>query len=160
MSRATSVALCAIAGGIGMVRFPCPAAAHEILRSISDGKAVVIELSHPHATCFASESYEIFRPDETVAFQVGRTDQHGRIVFIPDRPGAWRVRAFTEDGHGANFTVDADTPSLAVKADGGESTPDRVSRMVGGVGALLGLFGAWSLFRSRRSASSSRPLPS
>jgi hypothetical protein len=83
-----------------------------------------------------------------VAAQVGRTDRNGRIVFVPDRPGTWRVRAFSEDGHGVDETVAVD----AVAGPRRGSPADRTSRIIAGLGIILGLFGGIALFYRRRGA--------
>lgn len=135
-----------------------PAAAHEILRTIHDGTASVVELSNADGSPFSYESFEVYRPGETVAFQVGRTDRLGRIVFVPDRAGSWRVRAFAEDGHGADFVFHAAATGTGAVAVRDAGTPlGRASRIVAGVGIVLGLFGAWSLF-GRRQSMNRRPL--
>jgi nickel transport protein len=78
---------------------------------------------------------------------VGRTDALGRLVFVPDRPGLWRVRVFSEDGHGADFTVETGPMGQVVTAE--RSLFDRYLRLIVGVAVILGLFGALRLYVSK-----------
>jgi nickel transport protein len=127
-----------------------PVLAHEVLHSVARAGAVAITLSYADESAFAFEGYEVFYGEETIPFQVGRTDQRGRILFAPDRAGRWRVRAFSEDGHGAEFTMETDAQG-GVEAAGG-SALERYGRIVAGLAVLFGLFGLLQLFyRKRRS---------
>jgi nickel transport protein len=117
------------------------ARAHGVDKSISRDEAVVVELAHDDGEAFSFERYEIFREGEETPYQSGLTDAHGRIVFLPDRRGSWRVRAFSEDGHGVDFTFDAGDPD---EAGGGAAvrqvgSSDRILRVA--VGVLLILCG-------------------
>jgi nickel transport protein len=69
-------------------------------------------------------------------------------VFRPDRAGTWRVKAFSEDGHGADL-------SLTTGAQGGIESADRSlferhSRLVVGVSIIFGIFGLVSLYARRK----------
>jgi nickel transport protein len=80
--------------------------AHQINVRLEHGHAIVIKLRYPDGSPFAYEKYEIYSPDnDKVPFQIGRTDKLGRIVFIPNRVGRWRVKAISKDGHGINKIV-------------------------------------------------------
>jgi nickel transport protein len=125
-----------------------PALGHDLQHTIAEGDAVVVKLSYPDNTPFSYESYEVFRTGEKRPFQIGRTDNYGRIVFLPDRRGEWRVRAFSEDGHGVDFTFETDKGSVS-----GESTRaslGRGARILVGLAILFGVFGIVSLLYGRR----------
>jgi nickel transport protein len=126
------------------------AGAHELRHSVTPGNAVIIELSYADATPFDFEQYEIYRDDGGPPFQVGRTDAHGRIAFIPDETGTWRLKAFSEDGHGVDFTFEAAAGGTAAGAM--ESPIRRYSMILVGVALILGIFGLLSLFVKRRIA--------
>jgi hypothetical protein len=134
----------ALAGTLAAARV---ARAHEVTVRRTEGTATVLTLAYGDGSPFQYESYEIYFDEEKAAAQVGRTDRNGRIVFVPDRPGTWRVRAFSEDGHGVDETVVVD----AVAGPGRGSPADRTSRIIAGVGIILGLFGGIALFYRRRS---------
>jgi nickel transport protein len=147
MARISRALLLAV---IGAATFAVlPAAAHEVEHEITRGEAIVVRLRHEDRAPFSNESYEVFRPGEATPYQVGRTDPLGRLSFVPDAPGDWRVRAFSEDGHGADLVVPSDAslvpPSTA-------PTAGRTARIVLGLAIILGLFGAFAVYRSRRNA--------
>jgi nickel transport protein len=129
---------------------PTAAGAHEIVHKVSRGGAVVVEVSYATGAPFSYEQYEVSLQGEATPFQTGRSDALGRIVFLPDRYGTWRIRAFSEDGHGIDITVNAgpeDVPAADAPA-GAES--DRWNRIVFGVLVILGLFFLVMIFLRRR----------
>jgi nickel transport protein len=92
--------------------------AHQIQVEIKNEKAVVIKLYYPDGTPFAYEKFEIYPPNnEKIPFQVGRTDKLGRIVFLPNQSGKWRVKAISQDGHGIDREIFIDENSY-VKESG------------------------------------------
>lgn len=122
--------------------------AHSLNFSAQPASAVIVELRYADGSPFSYESAEVYRPAETVPFLAGRTDANGRLAFVPDRAGDWRVRAFSEDGHGGDFTVAANpddrspVPSTGLGAVGGLTV---------GLAVIFGLFGLWSVFMRRKS---------
>jgi len=122
--------------------------AHSLSHTAGQGSALIVELRYADGSLFSYEAAEVYRPAESVPFLVGHTDANGRLAFVPDRPGDWRIRAFSEDGHGGDFTV-------AAAAEGGSSPSSAGLGEVGGLAVglsiLFGLFGLWSLFIRKRS---------
>lgn len=58
--------------------------------------------------------YKVYAPDDIErVYQSGRTDRLGRVVFQPDRPGAWHIELRTREGHEATADIDIDA-DLAV----------------------------------------------
>jgi nickel transport protein len=127
-----------------------PALAHDLQHTVAPTQALVVELRYPDGSPFTFEAYEVYREPDKVPYQVGRTDASGRIAFLPDGPASWRVRAFSEDGHGLDVRVES-TAAGAV-ATSGQPAYDRFTRIVVGVAVILGLFGILTLFVRRRSA--------
>lgn len=125
-----------------------PLRAHDLQYSVGGAQAVVIRLAYLGAGPFAFEAYEIYREGEKLPYQVGRTDGQGRIAFLPDRAGTWRVKAFSADGHGIDFKLETDA---SASPTGFEKTAfERYGGIVTGVALLLGLFGLLSLFLRRK----------
>jgi nickel transport protein len=138
--RLVTLALCAW--------LPGQALAHELQHQIDEGAAVSVSLFFADGSAFALESYEIYRAGDETPFQVGRTDLLGRVVFIPDRAGTWRIKAFSEHGHGADFSF-----TTAVEGgvrDANRPFLERHLRIIVGLSVLFGLFGLVSLFMRRR----------
>jgi nickel transport protein len=122
--------------------------AHDLQHSIDEAAAVYVEFFFADGNEFDFESYEVYRGGEEVPFQVGRTDARGRLVFLPDRGGAWRIKAFSEDGHGADFSLTTDATGGVEKAGG--SLIERYPRIVVGVSIIFGIFGLITLFTRGR----------
>ena len=127
---------------------PARVVAHDLQHRIREGAAVTVELFFADGNEFSFEGYEVYRAGEEIPFQVGRTDAHGRLAFLPDTPGTWRVKIFSEDGHGADI-------SLTTGARGGIEGADRPLferhlRLVVGVSILFGIFGLLNLFARKR----------
>lgn len=127
-----------------------PALAHRMDGEVGHGDALVVMLSYPFGAPPMFESYRIYAPDSEVAFQTGRTDRLGRVSFLPDRPGDWRVVIATEDGHGAELTVGVDNDLGAVETPAAGRRGAAMT--IAGVGYLLGVAGALVLWRNRRRA--------
>jgi nickel transport protein len=127
---------------------PERSAAHDLQHTVEEGTAVTVKIFFADGSEFSFERYEIYRAGEEIAFQVGRTDALGRIVFLPDRAGTWRVKAFSEDGHGADFSLVTDVRGGVGSAD--RSLLERHARLVVGVSIIFGIFGLVSLFARRR----------
>ena len=121
---------------------------HEIHYETTQGDAVVLRLSSANGTVFSNERYEIFREGEDAAFQTGRSDALGRIVFLPDRAGEWRIRVFSEDGHGLNIVLE--TGESGELPHTNRPLWDRHDRLLIGVAFIFGFFGILSLFFRKR----------
>jgi len=130
------------------VWLPGQALAHDLRHQIDEGTAVSVRLFFADGRDFAFESYEVYRAGEEVPFQVGRTDIQGRVVFLPDRAGTWRIKAFSEDGHGADFSFTTGTEGGA--NDANPPFLERHLRIVVGVSLIFGVFGLLDLLIRRR----------
>ncbi len=126
-----------------------PAWAHSVDYQVDSQQAVTVTVRSGEDVMSYSE-YELFGPGEEQPFQLGRTDAHGRLTFLPDRPGGWlaRVKADSDHGlHGVTVEIEVDEDQVVVS----HSAPvvARHTRLLTGIGFLLGIFGAISLFRRR-----------
>jgi len=125
-----------------------PAVAHELQYSVEEGSAVTVKLFLADGGEFSFENYEVYRAGDELPFQVGRTDAHGRLVFLPDRAGTWRVKVFSEDGHGVDLSVSTDAHG-AIEQDH-RSLSERPLRLLVGVSIVFGIFGVVSLLARRK----------
>jgi nickel transport protein len=127
-----------------------PVLAHEVGHRMGTAQAVTVALAYADGKPFAYEAYELLPEGTDVPAQVGRTDGQGRVVFIPGDARKWRLRAFSSDGHGADFAFESPQPgnaSACVETGGW----DRPAMAALGLGLVLAAFGIWQLFlRSRR----------
>jgi nickel transport protein len=138
-----------IATASALIALRPPAAAHQVEHELESGDATVIALRYADGTPFAFESYEIHAAGESTPIQVGRSNAQGRIAFVAPQAGRFRLRAFSEDGHGVDFLFDAHA-TATVHADAPAVLP-RGTKILVGLALLFGLFGILSLvYRSRR----------
>ena len=93
------------------------ASAHALSHKVqSEGGAVVVSMSYTDGSVPRFSSIRVFSPaDPKQPFQIGRSDDAGRFVFLPTMPGAWRVQFEDdgEDGHKAEFPVEVGAISAA-----------------------------------------------
>lgn len=125
-----------------------PASAHELQHEAEHGDAVSVRFHYADGAPFSYETCEVYRPGEETPFQVGRTDALGRIAFVPDREGEWRVRVFSEDGHGADLRVPAGP--LREPSAPSPARASRSSRLLFGLGLILGVYGTIALIQTRK----------
>lgn len=125
--------------------------AHAMLHEVVDGEAVTLTLSYGGAEQPLFEPYEIFAPGLETPFQSGRVNALGEVSFRPDRPGTWRVRVATEDGHGAVIRLEVDAAgAVAAVPDQHGHAHEYWPRVLAAFGYLLGVFGLLTLWRGRR----------
>ena len=124
---------------MGILFSPLGLSAHDLQYQIEPGPPMVIYLFFSDNSKFSYEHFEIFAPGERTVFQKGFTDKLGRVALLPDRPGTWRIRTFSEDGHGANVKVEVG-PNQILK-NYSRSPFDRYSRVFTGAGLIFGIFG-------------------
>lgn len=113
------------------------AAAHGLEHHLTEGRgeAAVLSVHRADQQAFADEAYRIFYETESHPLQVGHSDASGRIVFLSERPGRYRIETATQDGHGGVYEVRRD-PAGGLMVE----MPPRADR-----GALM-LFGLIVLF--------------
>jgi nickel transport protein len=130
---------------------PTGAQAHAMLHEVLEGETVILRFSFPGPDEPLFEPYEVFAPGDDTPFQAGRVNAIGEVSFRPDRPGVWRVRVFTADGHGAEVELAVDADGAVVTTSGRHGHAyDHWLRVLAALGYLLGAFGLLALWRVRR----------
>ncbi len=127
---------------------PVAATSHGLDHTVAGDRAVVVTLTYDDGAPFSFESCEVTPPAGDAPVQVGRTDRLGRVVFLADRPGDWRVRVVSQDGHGADLTVPVGADLLPSQDHA--AGPTRPFKIVTGVSVLFGIFGVGALLATRR----------
>jgi len=128
-----------------------PASAHGVKHQIQSVNATVISLSYDDGQALAHAVFEAAPMGAAQAAVTGLTDAEGRAVIVADVPGRWRLRAFSNDGHGAvvEFDVAASTADTVPV-----STPvPRWMRVAFGLALLFFVFSSlqcWLRERRRR----------
>jgi nickel transport protein len=127
---------------------PTTVLGHGLRYHMSRGDSITVVVTYHDDTPFAGRKYEIFRPGETEPCFSGRTGRGGQIVFRPDSSGSWRIRSFSEDGHGLDISFEAeglDSPVSPVA-----SGSRRTTHLLLGVAIILGLFNLYLYILKRR----------
>lgn len=132
--------------------FAGPCFAHPAETRTESRQAVVVQLRFGAEEVARASEYQVFRPGASEAFQTGRTDELGRVAFVPDQAGPWTVSAQARSGHGLH----AVSVEVEVDENGGikaSSRPPltRSGDQLGALGLLFALLGLFSYFRSGRS---------
>ena len=127
-----------------------PAAGHDLQHTATPGQALVIQMRYADGSPFAFEAFEVYRDGDKVPQQVGRTDKGGRIAFLPDGPATWRVKAYTEDGHGLDIRIEGGADGTVTAAD--QPLFGRFTGIIVGIAVILGFFGILMRVSKRPSA--------
>jgi nickel transport protein len=93
---------------LGSVLFSEPriALAHGVGYRRSAISAVALEFYYSTGEAMAYREARVYSPESArAAFQTGRTDEYGRISFVPATSGDWRVEVRDEEGHRAEAVV-------------------------------------------------------
>ena len=133
---------------LAVVLLAPPAAAHEVVVDVAHREAVILTLAEEDGTPFADEAWGIYLAGEEAPYRSGRTDGDGRIVFVPELAGTWRLLAASAHGHGVDVTFEiSEGGGVSV---GERSRFDRAPRLLAGLGYVLGAFGILQLVTGRR----------
>jgi nickel transport protein len=133
------------------------ARAHEVLHEVDRGRAVAVRAYFADGEVLAYAQYEIYSPaDPRIPYQKGRTDRSGWLAFVPDVPGAWRVKVVDGTGHGLDLQVDAGPAADAAASASRSSAPASaafVLRPLVGVAAIAAVFALLFAVYRRKGAS-------
>lgn len=91
-----------------------PVAAHGVRTEVAVGAMTVATFVHEDGAPMAGVPFTVQAPGDGGTFLSGSTDLHGRVAFLPDRAGAWKVRVAGADGHGAVVTISVDSTAVAM----------------------------------------------
>ncbi len=131
-----------LALALSIVLAGAPARAHGVDVAVAEESTVVLTARWDDGSPLALAAYRIHAVGEPEPAATGTTDEHGRIRFLPERAGEWRLVIHTPDGHGTETTFRS--------GNGGNAdvmSPPAVGcpRLLVGVSLILGVFGLVSL---------------
>ncbi|MCG6905661.1 MAG: hypothetical protein LJE63_03465 [Desulfobacteraceae bacterium] len=140
-----------------------PAFGHGVEGRIAPGRGYQVTAVYDDGEPMSYAAVEIRAAGEKIAFQSGRTDRNGVMLFLPDRPGVWE--AVVSDGMGHRLALKIDVPETggqAASQAAPESPPppaagSRVPSMIGGLGIIFGLFGFLYGWKARRALGRTPP---
>jgi nucleotide-binding universal stress UspA family protein len=97
-------AMCVL--GLALMLGPRTVLAHGVGYRRSARSAVALEFYYSTGEAMAYREARVYGPDNArAAFQTGRTDEYGRVSFVPAVSGDWRVEVRDEEGHRAEAVV-------------------------------------------------------
>jgi len=139
--------------GIGVVclsTFQATAHGHTINYDVQQ-KAIAVRIFYAADDPASYSQYEVYGPGDALPHQTGRTDKNGFVAFVPERPGLWRIKVLGESTHGFHgVTVEVNVnESLDLKSFSKPLAATN-TKLVIGVSLVFGLFGIYSLIRSRK----------
>jgi len=130
-----------------------PALAHSVRHEVADRNAIAVRVTFSGGDVASYSAVEVFGPGDETPFQKGRTDRNGVVAFIPDRPGEWMVKVQGESQHGFHGDTVEVTVGPERRLEAFTQPPvETHTRILVGVGCILGIFGGLALWKSRRAA--------
>jgi nickel transport protein len=126
--------------------------AHSINYSVEQrGMAVRAYYSEKDGAAYSQ--YELYGPGDKEPHQTGRTDRHGYLAFVPDRPGAWKLQVWGESSHGFHGVTTEIKVDQAMNLEGFKKPMVAAyTRYVTGISLIIGIFGIYGFWASRRKA--------
>ncbi len=134
----------ALAGALFLVS-AAAAAGHGVVVAPVDGARAVV-FRYEDGTPLADAEANVYGPGDAEAAWEGFADMEGRVAFVPDREGVWRVVVDDGLGHRAEARIEVDAAGgIATAPTGRRAGP---SAIAAGLGVLFGFFGLWALARA------------
>jgi nickel transport protein len=139
-----------------VVSWASPGRCHGVEGSIGPAPGYQVTALYDDGEPMSYAAVEIKAPDAKIAFQTGRTDRNGIMMFQPDQPGLWQ--AVVSDGMGHRLALEigvaAENRAAADKAaqtqGAGRSGAGRVQAIITGLALIFGLFGLLYGWRGRQ----------
>jgi nickel transport protein len=140
-----------------------PTFGHGVEGHIAPGRGYQVTAVYDDGEPMSYAAVEIKAAGEKIAFQSGRTDRNGTMLFLPDRPGVWE--AVVSDGMGHRLALEVEVPEpggRAASQAAPESPPppavrSRVPSLIAGLGFIFGLFGFLYGWKARRALTRTPP---
>lgn len=129
------------------------ALAHSINYQVEQ-KGMAVRAYYSEKDVAAYSEYELFGPGDKAPYQTGRTDRNGYIGFVPDRPGVWKLQVWGESSHGFHGVTTEIKVDKTLGLEGFKKPlVAAYTRYVTGISLIIGIFGIYSFWLSRRKES-------
>ncbi|MFZ1986049.1 MAG: hypothetical protein WAU91_16650 [Desulfatitalea sp.] len=133
-----------------------PAWPHGVEGSIAAAEGYLVTARYDDGEPLNYAAVEVLAPDSDLAFQTGRADRNGRLMFLPDRPGRWQVAVTDGMGHRTALVLEVNKNAGFQSANPTRTEPvsaaSRALKMVTGLALIFGLFGLFYAWKARRAA--------
>lgn len=124
--------------------------AHGIYYDLIEG-AIAVRITAPNNVPISNAKVEVYAPEASLAFVQGRSDINGNFAFLPDSKGVWKVLINADSDHGGHlkeFTINIDD-KFQIK-DFEKPPYERYFTIISVLGFLFGVFGVFSMIKSRK----------
>lgn len=113
-------------------------------------KGLSVKIFYSKTEPASYSQYELYGPGDTEPHQIGRTDKHGVLSFIPDRPGVWKIKVWGESSHGFHgTTIDVKVDQALELESFGKPLVATYTKLIVGISIIFGIFGIYALIKSR-----------
>lgn len=123
---------------------------HGVEYKISKKEVFVVSMNYGDGEVMNYTNYKIHSPGSDAVFQSGLTDKNGRLSFVPDAGGEWKVEVTDDTGHAASVIVKAGQVSDVNSASG--NSLNKFQKIIMAVCVIWGAAGTALYFRSRKEA--------
>ncbi|HPF07722.1 MAG TPA: hypothetical protein PK293_16895 [Spirochaetota bacterium] len=121
---------------------------HGVEYKISKNKVYTVSMNYSDGEIMNYTNYKIYSPGSESVFQSGLTDKNGKISFIPDAAGEWKVDVNDDTGHAASVIVKAGQVSDVSIASG--NSLNIFQKIIMAICVIWGAAGTALYFRSRK----------
>lgn len=121
---------------------------HGVEYKISKNEVYTVSMNYGDGEGMNYTGYKIYSPGSDTVFQSGLTDKNGKLSFIPDAAGEWRVEVNDDTGHAAAVIVKTDKISDGNIASG--NSLNIIQKIIMAVCVIWGAAGTAFYFRSRK----------
>ncbi len=126
------------------------AEAHSI-NYLVEQKGMAIRAYYSENDPAAYSQYELYGPGDKEPHQTGRTDKNGYVAFLPDRPGIWKLQVWGESTHGYHgVTTEINVDKNLGLESFSKPLVATYTKFVTGISLIIGVFGLYALWLSRR----------
>jgi len=126
------------------------AEAHSI-NYLVEQKGMAIRAYYSENDPAAYSQYELYGPGDKEPHQIGRTDKNGYVAFVPDRPGIWKLQLWGESSHGYHgVTTEINVDKNLGLESFSKPLVATYTKFVTGISLIIGLFGLYALWLSRK----------
>jgi hypothetical protein len=147
-------AICVL--GLALLSRPRIASAHGVGYRRSARSAVALEFYYSTGEAMAYQEARVYSPENgRAAYQTGRTDEYGRVSFVPAVSGDWRVEVRDAEGHRAEAVVTF-APGPDENAENYDGAVSGVSTPEGGELFFRALLGVSLIFNAAALAVTAR----
>jgi len=126
------------------------ALAHSINYQVEQ-KGMAVRAYYNDKDAASYSEYELFGPGDKDPYQTGRTDRNGYVGFVPDRAGIWKLQVWGESTHGFHGVTTEIKVDQALALEGFKKPlVAAYTKYVTGISLIIGIFGSYSFWLSRR----------